>query len=247
MSNGNETPFLDTDTAGTNQADDLKTPEGSFLERLVGDGKKYKSEEEVAKAYVYAVEFIDQLKAQQREHEAEIQSLKETAKLKGDLEKKVEQLEQMTRSEVLAPELVERLVNETLDKRSVAVESKKNKDIAWAKLTEAYGDLPAAKAAVAKYAGGDQKRIDFLNQSVAIDPDNIVNLIKTAVPVTEPKGVDKNVDSGKLPDMDFEKKTEGLTWSMAQKIRKEDPKLYKSMRFQLKLHEEAGKDGFFDN
>jgi len=248
MSEGNATTFLESTPAATTEQTNPNTQEGEFLQRLVGEGKKYKSTEEVAKAYVHAVEFIDQLKEQQRNHEAELQNLREIAKLKENLEQKVERLEQVAKSsEVIAPELVAKLVNETLDKRSFETKAKENKKLAWDKLTEIYGDLNAAKNAVTQYVGGNDHKKDFVNQSAVTDPESLVELIKSKIPVKTPQGVDQNIENGTVPDVDFEKQVEGLTWSKAQEIKKKDPKLYRSMKFQLKLHEAAGKEGFFNN
>jgi hypothetical protein len=243
MADGDATTFLANDDPTVTTEDPKPSDqEGEFFQQLVGEGKRYKTPEDVAKAHFHATEFIDQLKSEMREKEAEIEQLKKRKQLEDDLSDKLARLEAAQNdSEVVAPELVERLVEKSLQRNTAKQRAEESKRIAWTKLDEYYGDRASALQAVQEYVGDDTAMKESISQLGIAKPEAFVKLITTEVPKKDPEGVIVSPETPvHNPDVEFSRKVQGLTWSKCRQIKKDDPELYNSREFTMEMHKQAG-------
>lgn len=220
-----------------------------FLSKLVGDGGKYKDVQELAKAYVHADEFIEKLKEEKREVEErllhsearnrtadEILIALRSPQPQTALEMAMEDNENSVNQTMSTPketpsseDRVAELVTSLLEKRERSERAKKQKEIVWSKLTQAFGSKDEADAAVAEYAAGNADRLVALNQLGMTDPDAVVEILKK---VRKPK---ENLSSPPT-EMTFSNVGNNkMTWTEAQKIRRTNPKLFWSRAFQNTL------------
>lgn len=79
-------------TPAKGSSDDQTNQGGSYLERLVGDGKKYKDTEALARSRIEVESFAETLKAEAREKEAEIARLHKELNARISLEEAVSKI-----------------------------------------------------------------------------------------------------------------------------------------------------------
>jgi len=128
-----------------------KETEGSLLDSLVGEGKKFKDTEELAKGKSYADEYIEQLKG-------------ETAQLRDELDKRVNMEEMLNKikeeraaqptEENTTPQLDEKslegLVSGIMDKRATQATVQDNLNTVDNKMKEIYGEDKASEMVAIK-------------------------------------------------------------------------------------------------
>lgn len=234
-----------TTVLGENLTDDkpaqeAQTPTEAFLSKYVGEGKKYKSEEDLAKAYANAEQFIETLKSEKQTLQQEMESKLSQAKTVEDIMAALTAQPETTtvtkgddRQPTISPEQIEKLVESHLTKKQQLDVIKANQDKAWTALAEAFGDKEAAKKAVAEYIGGDKHKQELVNQMGSYTPNDLVKLIAPAkqapVSFSEPGEVvpDTVMPAGEL------------SWDQVKQIKKQNPVLFKSREFQKKLHKLA--------
>jgi hypothetical protein len=249
----NATTFLEeAEAAASGQSNDANQPtqEGEYLQRLVGEGKKFKTIEDMAKGNHFAYDFIDQLKEEKQAMQEELDALKERQNLAQELNEKIVRLEEATKQqEVVPPELVDNLVKQSLQKVTAEQRAQEAKTLVWSKLDEFYGDRPAAAQAMKKYIGDDAEMAKTATDLGIVNPDALIQLVTTAVPKVKPEGVipeDSDNETPK-PETPLNIQYPGLTWSKCEEIRKKNPTLYKSKKFQLLMHQTAGENPNFIN
>lgn len=220
---------------------------------LVGEGKKFKTPQDLAKAKIEADRFIEQLKKEADEARTELRS-------RLTLEELSEQLLSRTveRNPGTPPQEVNRSQD---DKPAPAVDlkaevkrlleeerSKGNREANIAKTRQALkdrfgGDYNATLRQIAEDLNVSDK---FLADTAASAPEAFLRLVDsvrapdTNRPMAPPQG---NVDTSKQFNQTLNKNN-----AYYQKMRKEDPKLYFSKKVQVELHNEAMRQGskFFD-
>lgn len=232
--------------------------EQDYLSEWVGEGKKYASLEEAAKALakkaVNADTFIEVLKREKADMEAELKKAKTMEQIVAELRRQEDTQPPTERTSNTAPPIRDEVLavlkdyeaqklQEQADKQRVE-QAKQNQTKFWEALTaKVGGDREVAKQLVKNYIGSDQSKRETINLIGATDPDALLTMI-TAKPETvqflQGLGQSGGGDS-KVTGADT------LTWSQAQKLRKEQPELYKSRAFQQKLHLAASKNPNFFN
>ena len=236
--------FTDGVTAPEEQvSDSVETQD--YLAEMVGEGKKYTSVEEAAKALakkaVNADNFIETLKTEKRQLEEQYNELQTRNKSIDEIVQALRKPEptkepepsngepQMSVDQIIA-ELEKRNEEKSAaQKRAEAIQS------TWQALSseEVFGDMEKAKVAVATYINGDANRKALVDQMALADPKGLITLLKQNKEVVtfSENSSGKVVEPGSSP-------TGKLTWDIAKKIRKEDPKLYHSKAFQNRMHTE---------
>ena len=220
----------------------------NFLEQFVGDGKKYATAEELAKGYGNADEFIETLKNEKKEVERQLV-------LATQDKKTVEEIMEEIKKAAVPPtadpkqdnpvsftaEDVSKMITDkfTAEKEQTAAEKQETaamelrKEI-QAKLMESLEGAENLTTAIKSYANGDKTKLALLDQMVVVDYDNAVKMLKEAAgdKISFDSGVErKRTAPAPVPS--------GLTWSKCQAIKTADPKLYRSVEFQNKMHEMA--------
>lgn len=235
----------------TDLFDNNQNVEVSF-DDLVGEGKKFKTPDDLAKAKAESDRFIEQLKREAEEARTELRS-------RLSLEELSEQLLSRTveRNQATTPEEVNRKQEENpapidLDKRLEEFfeqkTAKQRRDENIQKTREALkerfgGDYNATLRQIAEELSVSDK---FLADAAATSPKAFLQLVDSVRapdnnrPLTPPQGT---VDTSKQFNQQLNKNN-----AYYQKLRKEDPKTYFSKKVQTEIHNEAMRQGakFYD-
>lgn len=216
------------------------------LEDLVGEGKKYKSVEELAKAKIHADNFIEQLKSEKAEVLKDLETRTAVEEAIRKLQSKDANGSQSSSTgnngtQTQTSEQKATLTLEDVDKLLEEKERKKRETL----------NLNTVNEAVVKYAGSSEKGRDFLAtkaKELGVTVDKLAEIGKESpVALLKILGVDeKKSSTSALP---FEKKTSvadlpkdkrfdinaPMTKADYDELRKTNPSLYFSPRVQNKL------------
>lgn len=223
----------DGDNQGTSTAP--ATTDAGLFTALVGDGQKYKTPEDLAKAYTNADQFIETLKEENRKLREQVASAKTIDEV---LERMSTQSgapeEDKPPVAGITPDVVQQLVEKTLEGREAAKSKTDNLLKADALMKEKFGDKAAD---MFKQRAANPEKAKILMELAATDPIEFVNLFGGA-----PSAPTNNMDTGSMNTTsvasnggDRSKIVGTKEW--ATKVRKEDPKTYWSQDFQYKLQQ----------
>lgn len=211
------------------------TTDAQLFTALVGEGQKYKTPEDLAKAYTNADQFIETLKEENRK-------LREQAASAKTID---EVLERMSKQNVapeddtppvagITPDVVQQLVEKTLEGREAAKSKMDNLLKADSLMKEKFGEKAAE---VFKQRASTPEKAKILMELAATDPVDFVNMFGGQVNLPS-----NNMDTGSMNTTsvasnggDRSKVVGTKEW--ATKVRKEDPKTYWSQDFQYKLQQ----------
>lgn len=213
-----------------------------FLASIVGEGKKYKTVQDLAKAYHNADIHIRELQSKLDERGSEDHVMQEVL---NELRKKNTPAEQVFTPETPAvrpaasEDQIAEIVNKTLEKRTAAQIAEAKKREGLTKLIEFYGSeetvFDVIRALIAK-SPGVKKIIDDLSLT---DPDMLFTFITTqmskdAAPTSNAPGVQNASNGGQVSS-----NPHALTWTECQKVRKEDPRRYATGEFRKEMENAA--------
>lgn len=224
--------------------DKQETQEERYLERFVGEGKKYKTVEEAAEALakkaVNADTHIETLINEKREVEQRAKAVDEvlayikesTSPKKADERVSVEEIQDSVDTKSLSEADILKVVQNFYDSKSQKEIAKATQDKAWEKLKEAAGDEVAAKLALTQYIGKDEKKRQLIDTMALTDPDGMVKLL-----IGEKKVKNFSTASESSRNVTENIPSNGpLTMEQIRKVRKENPRLYNSVAFQKRIH-----------
>lgn len=209
-----------TNTATQTQSD--------MVAALVGEGKKYKTVDDLAKAYINADTFIETLKAENRE-------LKEktvAAKTVDDVLERLQQQQTKTSSDPSAPSAsdIAKLVEQTVTGLETQKVKVGNLKVADTKMKELFGEKAAEVFNAA--ASTPELRKVYMDLA-AVDPDKFVTLF------TEKKAATVKVDAGGSVNVTAHNSAPASrvnvvgTKDYYDNIRRTNPSLYYSQDFQV--------------
>lgn len=244
------TTILGEDLSGKPATPVAPPSEEQFIAENVGDGKKYKTEAEalraLAKKALHADTFIEQLKEEKRQLEATYGDVATKLSELTAKESRTDEILAAIKNQSTAPgtpptqaglsqEELNKQLEALLDQRQTAALKKANSEKAWVLLDSQYGSREAAKEAVRQFIGTDpalKTTVGILGES---NPEKLVEFItaskKKPESFTDPNENARNTDA--IPA------ASGLTWNKAKEIKKANPKLYWSPKFQAELHKAA--------
>lgn len=222
---------------------DIEEDTESAFESLVGEGKKYRDQELLAKAALEKDRFIRQLE-------------QETAALRSELQQRVtleefmdkvnsgKAIEDVARIESppaergVSPEDIEnRVIQRLSDARDVERRHQNAKTVKEVLLQKLGKDYLRTLADKAEELGVNDK---FLTELAQTQPKAFLSLFnampvgKPDVSFTPPSGI----STERMPRASSEK-----TWSYFEKLRKENPVVYFSPKTQNDMHKEATRQG----
>lgn len=202
----------------------------NYLNKYVGEGKKYRNIEDLAKSYAHAEAFINTLKKEKEEMEEEMERLREASKI-------VKELEEENKNE--SEKEIENRISEAIRKEREREREIENKKLLKQILLDSFKDEQKAVKAVSDFIGSDPIKKEVFNKLAASDPKAASKLlgidnpqqtkINTNTTIKEGSAVGNSVVDAVIP----------ITWSEAKRVRREDPTTYKSHSFQQKLHRAA--------
>jgi hypothetical protein len=218
----------------------------NHLSELVGEGKKYKTEEDLAKAYLNADNFIETLKGEKRELESEVGK----AKTIEDVLKAINVSDQ-TQPESTPPLVPEPIPDETGGQPTPSVDinqavaqvlaqQKKvdnentNVKSAWDQLDTAFGDRDKAKVAVREYIDGDDNVKQVLDLLGKTNPNKLVEMVTATTKKSNVSFID--IDGNSNSNEESIIQNDKLTWDSLAALKKKDPQTYWSKKVQAMIH-----------
>lgn len=210
------------------------TEDKGLFAALVGDKQKYKSPEDLAKAYTNADAFIEQLKEENRKlREAQAQ-----AKTLDDVLERINQTKTRTQDDTPAatvdPSTIADLVEKTLTGREAAKVRDTNLFQADKLMKEKFGEK-AGEVFKSKATTPQLQKVYM--ELASTDPMQFVAMFANEQ-VPQTAAVDMGSVSGvAMPTATNNRATVEGTREWAAKVRKEDPSKYWSADFQYKLQQ----------
>lgn len=240
----------------TNEAPitEVSVQEENYFDKLVGEGKKYKTKEDLAKAYKYAEDHIGVV-------ETENTTIREQQLRKVD-----EVLEAVKNGVITAPnsapsnaqphngsapsaaldeDAIKSIVTSVLVTEKTQTTQKQNRQDTLAKLSTFYGSEELAKRAINKVASESPSLKKTLDDLAFNTPDAAIRLVTSLVNKdafsSTPPLPGAQPSAAVLGAEGSQQIVGAVTWSAAQKLRRENPAAYNSAEFQSKLVEAADK------
>lgn len=239
---------LFTDASNNDQTVEVK------LEDLVGDGKKYSTAEDLAKAYGHAQKFIDQLKAEATETRNELQtriSLEEAiAKLGKPDSNASNQGNQPSANgseskvENLTKEDITRLTKEIISSETTKAKQERNVQEVKTQLESAWGKGYVAKLKEAALDLGVTEQ--FLADLAANNPKVFLRTVGADAPTkqTGTTNLFSPPQSNQRTALPGQTTVDGVhNKAYWDQVRKSDPKFYFSDQATIQRHKDATKLG----
>ena len=225
-----------TDPVATEPA----SKEEPFLDTLVGDGKKYKSTDELARAYHHANLHIEELKGELGEVRGSKEALSELISEIRNSQPE-ERVEAPAPPQVAAEPQVQtadiaNIVEQQILVREEEAQKKANVSISLQKLVDVYGSEAQVKAAITKAVNQDpaaQKTIDDLSMS---SPELTVKFVTGLIQPTEPVVNNPGVESVQESPIPI---NGTLTWAQCRELKKSNPREYNSPAFRQRIEAAA--------
>jgi hypothetical protein len=227
---GNEDNTATTTTA---------TPVVELFTSLVGENQKYKTPEDLAKAYNNADQFIETLKEDNRKLREQVTQAKTIDEVLERMSKQnVAPVDDNPPVQGFSSEDVQQLVEKTLLGREVAKTKTDNLLLADKLMKDKFGEKAEE---MFKQRAANPEKARILMELAATDPAEFVSLFNGVVPPAN------NMDSGSVNTTSVASSSgnraaiEG-TKEWAAKVRKENPNQYWSQEFQHKLQQTVTKN-----
>lgn len=200
---------------------------------LVGDAGKYKTSDDLAKAYLHADQFIEQLKNENAE-------LRKQAQAAKSIDEVLEQLKHKPEVAETTPQFTADDIASIVQQQITGLETAKTRQSNLSKADQAmkakYGD----KAVEVYQAKANTPQLQKIYKELAeVDPDQFVALFGAVAEVT-PKGT---LDSSTVNSASAASAPRVKEWSKdwVAHVRKNDPARYKSQQFQQDMIANASK------
>lgn len=233
----------------SNNAD---TP-ASYLEELVGEGKKFQDHEALAKGKWEADKFAEQLKTELAElrAEAEVAKRVEEALLSRQQTHQNSNQDALNGAEANQPakpatqEEIQELVRKTLKAEEQGREVKNNVENVASKLIEIYGDETKANEVVKAKAKELNVPLTFLQGIAAQSPKAFFATTGLDAPAASSAGpTHGDVNSRAFGAVNA---TKPNTYKWYQELRKANPAAYRNKDTQMQMHSDAQQmgDAFF--
>lgn len=226
-------------------------PDKNYLEELVGDSRKFKTPEELARGKYEADLFIEQLKREQRELRDELNKRLSLEEFADQFSKKTlnkppssspsntsEQEDdegQVNLQSPRTPEDIEKFLEQKLTEREKRTKSEQNLQSVYSEMERRYGS--AANKAIQERAKELGVGVQFLRNIAETSPKSFLELFPqkrhddTAPPSSEIRRPATDGQSGTKKFKDYEK------------MRKENPREYFKPHIQMEMFEQARKLG----
>lgn len=206
----------------------------SLLTALVGEKQKYKSAEELAKAYANADEFIQKLKEENARLRQEAANAKSLDEVLEQLKQPAHREEATPSQSTVNPDAIAAIVKQQLSSMDAEKMKQANLMKADKAMKEKFGDKALD---VFKEAAKTPEQQQALTHLAAVDPDKFVALFTNTAASTQ-------VDSGSVNAMGTTSTSQKKEWSKAwvNEVRKSDPARYWSAEFQYSLQNEVVKN-----
>lgn len=238
-------------TLFANEGDQELDPNKDYFEELVGDGKRYKTPQEIARGKLESDKHIKRLEREMDELRQDLQTRKGMEDLVTNLKKELAptsppqghqppQDGERTPTGQISDVDLDRLLNDKLSAREAEMYKSRNRAEVVQKLQDSYGpDYIQKLRDFSKTLGVGEKFMDTL---AAENPKAFYKLLE--IPSGEVRLPNRPAGANLQSDSKSGERTE----SYYKNLRKTDPKVYHSRESVLERHRQAQKLGeaFFD-
>lgn len=216
------------------------TTDGQLFTALVGENQKYKTPEELAKAYANADQFIETLKEENRK-------LREQTAAAKTIDEVLERMSKQGNApendnppvQGIKPEDVQQLVEKTLAGREVAKTKENNLLLADKLMKDKFGERAGD---IFKQRANNPDKARILMDLAATDPQEFVSLFGGGVPNTANTMDTGSMNTTSVPSTGGDRSNIEGSKEWAAKVRKENPSMYWSQDFQYKLQQTVTKN-----
>jgi hypothetical protein len=216
------------------------TTDGQLFTALVGETQKYKTPEELAKAYTNADQFIETLKEENRK-------LREQTMAAKTIDDVLERMSKQSNApendnppaQGYTPEDVQQLVEKTLVGRETAKVRQDNLMLADKLMKEKFGEKAEE---IFKQRATTQVKGQILMELAANDPQEFVSLFIGVTPNNANTMDTGSMNTTSVPSTGGDRSNIEGSKAWAAKIRKENPSMYWSQDFQYKLQQTVTKN-----
>jgi len=219
----------------TQQSGSTEPSQSEFVAALVGEGKKYKSIDDLAKAYVHADDFIEQLKAENRQLKEQTTASKTIDDVLERLQQQqtTQSVDQSTPARQPSVEDLTKLVEATV----TGLETKKKRDDnirkADVRMKELFGEKAAEKFAEVAVTPELQR---VYTELASVDPDKFVALFtkeSTGTTIATTGGINTTVNYASVNNTGRVNKVG--TKEYFDNVRRTNPAVYYGQDFQLQM------------
>lgn len=215
-----------------------KVADGSIVEVLVGEGRKYASIEALAKSRIEADDFIETLKSEN----ATLREANARAKTVEDVLKRMETKEVSPPDKAVArnaptEDEIANIVKNTMTGMETARTRENNLKKADDEMKRLFGEK-AQEAFLAKAATPELKKA--LTELASVSPAEFVALFtKGSVVASSTVAASGGVNTAALGNQPVQSTGDPTTKAYYDEVRKKDTKRYYSRDFQLQMHDAA--------
>lgn len=208
------------------------------LDALVGEGRKYKSVEDLAKAVEFKEQHINQIEAENAQYRANLQEQIELQRQRSQEAPPPPQSGQ-GQSEVDLEQRIRNTLEQTDREKRVAT----NVNEVSQKLVDVYGTPEKANEVVKQKAAELGVSIQFLMDSAAQSPKAFYAQIGLNEGNRHAASINGKVNPEALANLNPSRAGAPGTYAFYEQMRQENPKMYNSPRVQLQMHKEAMEKG----
>lgn len=232
-----------------NQDDNIQVDMNKdYLQELVGEGKKFKTPQDLARGKFEADQYVEVLKKRSDELRADFLRVSEENKAKAKLEELIDQMKNQQRQTssdtppanderqpAIKPEDLESLIDSRMSARETEAKARQNFKIVQDKLKERFGN---------NYQNALNEQIENLGLTV----DDVNTLArKSPAAFFKTMGLDQQQeDSFQAPPRTSRRSDsfvptgkEKRTWSYYQNLKKQNPNLYYDPKIAVQMHNDA--------
>lgn len=219
----------------------LNSPDVDPFEALVGDGKRYKTPQELAKAKLHADKHIKDVESERALDREQIQLLAKILETRQNDNDDDEVVTTTQGTQSVTPD-IEKTVEEVLERRASEAKVIENKSKSNAMLVKQYDSAEKAAGSLRTFYELHPELQNEMEYLRANNPDAFMKLYNSYnTPGTQPANTAPGTHGRSSADA-IKSTGSGLTWDKAMVLRKENPKEYNSEEFQAKLRK-AIEDG----
>lgn len=235
---------FENNTPATPDTDDNALNNGQQsdpLSELVGEGKKFKTVEDLAKGKTEADAYIEQLKQELAEMR---EDLNKRAGLEDVLDS-VKAAQSTSQEPTKTPEIDESMLDKLVEQKITAIESQRtaqeNEAAANAKMVEHYGDVEKAKAAFTAKAAELNMDPASLRSMAQQSPKAFMTLMGVSAKEHTPAKTQGTVRTDALPNVSGGPREGTFAWY--QQLRRENPRKYYQPAIQNRMFEDRKRLG----
>lgn len=224
-------------------------PNVNYLNELVGEGKKFKSSEDLAKGKYEADQYVKTLERQLDEMRVDYSKLRDDYNSRAKLEELIDQIESRQQQQQLPsnpppavvpqqpsidPKQIESLVSSKIMEHESSKAQQQNFNFVRSKLEERFGRnyQETLKQQVNELGLTE----DFVNDLAKKHPQVLLKTLGLDQPAKQQnfQAPPRNERSDH-----FQPTTQKRTWSYYQQLKKADPKIYYDPKTQVQMHKDA--------